>query len=222
MDWKEFGATAAAPVVVASLAPLAVEGAQYYEATFLEQLFVVILLVAVALWVQWKLMTLRQHGSQRAAKREAIKAVLDAVVTKSAGGSHPLDRCGDLNLRLNVMVPYRRRRFGFRYVPDRPAHKGPDPDVVFHMVACSSNSAGRPSLWAGWHAGQGCVGMLCGIQGHLASPCRDVTPYCPLPPGGLRNSTPGRSAKSASEVTSAASQRRAVAYTTASAMASPC
>ncbi len=159
------------PVAVAAASPVAIEMAQYCHFTVREQVGVGVVVLAGALGVHWVSMQRREEKHETVRKQEKLERVLNTVVLRTAEREHTLDPIGDLDVRMNVMIPYRRRLRGFVYQTayDRPARHKPREDVILHMYCCSRNSKGRSSLWAGWKSGEGCVGRLWKQGDHIVA-----------------------------------------------------
>lgn len=151
----------AVPVVAASLSAIAISVADHCGAILAVKVVVYISVLATSIggYVLLRRMEFAELALRE--RQEKLNAILDAAMRLTAKGGDPLDPQGDLNVRMNVMLPYKHvfpRRLRTAY--DRPARDSADKNVVFHMYACSRNSRGRPSLWAGWRYGQGCTGQL--------------------------------------------------------------
>jgi len=133
-----------------------------------EQVFLVATILAVSLGLHYAFLKHEEKDHAIERKKEHLGRFLNDVVNRAAEGKPPLDRVGDLDIRINVMVPYVRWPFGvFTPAYDRPADKPPNKKAMLLMFACSNNAKGRSSTWMPWHCGQGCVGQLWESGSHV-------------------------------------------------------
>src|ERR1039457_2985126 len=121
-------------IFIAIVSPAVVGWAQADGWTIREQWFLVVGMLAVALGLHAIFLKHEENEHEIERKKDLASRLLDGIAERASDGQHVLDSDGDLDIRLNVMVPYVRWPGGiFTPAYDRPADKPPNHDVMLLM-----------------------------------------------------------------------------------------